>query len=113
MYRIIVVMFLLHIFQGWEDILKLSTSFPDTFEKLPNDIQSHIDDWKEVRQLLTLLLSIRSILFYSDRFYPIIITNEINTKVVTYERGREICLLNLPKLFFSHCIKNAFGMPEF
>ena len=56
-------MFLLRILQGWEDIMKLSTSFPDTFEKLPNDIQTHIDDWKEVRQLLTLLLSVRSILF--------------------------------------------------
>jgi hypothetical protein len=63
MYSIIVVMFLRRVFQGWEDIMKLSTSFPDTFENLPNDIQTHIDEWKEVRQLLTLLLSIRSILF--------------------------------------------------
>jgi len=70
--------------------MKLSTSFPDAFEKLPNDIQTHIDDWKEVRQLLTLLLSVRSILFYSDRFYPLIIINEININRVTYERRWEI-----------------------
>jgi hypothetical protein len=75
--------------------MKLSTSFPDTFEKLPNDIQTHIDDWKEVRQLLTLLLNVRSILFYGDRFYPIIIINEININTVTYVRRREISLLNL------------------
>lgn len=75
--------------------MKLSTSFPDTFEKLPNDIQTHIDDWKEVRQLLTLLLSVRSILFYSDRFYPIIIINGININRVTYKRRREISLLNV------------------
>jgi len=75
--------------------MKLSTSFPDTFEKLPSDIQTHIDEWKEVRQLLTLLLSVRSILFYSDRFYPLIIINEININTVTYERRREFCLPNL------------------
>jgi hypothetical protein len=77
--------------------MKLSTSFSETFEKLPNDIRTHIDDWKEVRQLLILLLSVRSILFYSDRFYPIIIINEININTVTYERRREIFLLNLHK----------------
>lgn len=95
MYSIIVVMFLLRVFQGWEDIMKLSTSFPDTFENLPNDIQTDIDEWKEVRQLLTLLISVRSILFCSDRFYPIITINEININTVTYERRREISLLNL------------------
>ena len=101
-------MFLLRIFQGWEDITELSTSFPDTFEKLPNDIQTHIDDWREVRQLLTLLLNVRYILFYSDRFYPIIIINEMNINRVTYEKRREISLLNL-----RNYVKNAFGMPEF
>jgi hypothetical protein len=80
--------------------MKLSTSFPDTFEKLPNDIQTHIDDWKEVRQLLTLLLSARSILFYSDRFYPLIIINEININRVTYERRREISLFILRNFLF-------------
>ena len=75
--------------------MTLSTSFPDTFEKLPNDIQTHIDDWKEVRQLVTLLLSVRSILFYSDRFYPIVIINELNINSVTYGRRREISLPNL------------------
>jgi hypothetical protein len=89
MYSIIVVMLLLLVFQGWEDIMNLSTSFPDTFEDLPNDIQTHIDEWKEVRQLLTLLISFRSIPFYIDRFYPIITINEININTVTYERGRE------------------------
>jgi len=75
--------------------MKLSTSFPGTFEKLPNDIQTHIDDWKKVRQLLTLLLSARSILFYIDRFYPLIIINEINSNRVTYERRKEISLFIL------------------
>jgi hypothetical protein len=75
--------------------MKLSTSFSDTFEKLPNDIRTHIDDWKEVRQLLILLLSVRSIVFYSDRLYQIVIINEININTVMYERRREISVLNL------------------
>jgi hypothetical protein len=35
-------------FQGWEDIWKLSTDFSETFGDLPNDIELHIDSWKEV-----------------------------------------------------------------
>jgi hypothetical protein len=34
--------------QGWEDIMKLSTDFPEMFSNLPNDILLHTDSWKEV-----------------------------------------------------------------
>ena len=77
--------------------MTLSTSFPDTFENLPNDIQSHMDDWKEVRQLLTLILSIRSILFCSDRLYKVVIITETNVHTMTYEIVRRISVLNLCK----------------
>ncbi|KAJ4435378.1 hypothetical protein ANN_17992 [Periplaneta americana] len=32
---------------GWEDIIKLSTDFPQQFDHLPDDIQLHVDMWKE------------------------------------------------------------------
>jgi hypothetical protein len=35
--------------------MKLSTDFAETFENLPNDIQLHVDKWKEVRKLLILI----------------------------------------------------------
>lgn len=31
---------------GWEDIMKLSTEFPESFEKLPTDIERNLDEWK-------------------------------------------------------------------
>jgi hypothetical protein len=108
--------------------MTLSISFPDTFENLPDDIQSHIDDWKEVRlswsvaigcnrprqrPLLNLLLSIRSVLLYSDRFYKVIIVNEMNINTMSYERMREISVLNLCKFLSPITLKNATGMPEF
>ncbi|PNF33091.1 Dynein heavy chain 10, axonemal [Cryptotermes secundus] len=39
--------------QGWEDIMKLSTDFAQTFENLPNDIDFHADKWKEWYELGT------------------------------------------------------------
>lgn len=33
--------------QGWENILKLSTDFPLTFERLPDQIEKHVNVWKE------------------------------------------------------------------
>ncbi|XP_063229306.1 dynein axonemal heavy chain 10 [Bacillus rossius redtenbacheri] len=33
--------------QGWEDIVKLSTDFPETFGALHNEISSHVDEWKQ------------------------------------------------------------------
>ncbi|XP_049816413.1 dynein axonemal heavy chain 10 [Schistocerca nitens] len=33
--------------QGWEDIVKLSTSFPEAFATLPDDIESNVETWKE------------------------------------------------------------------
>ncbi|KAK5648316.1 hypothetical protein RI129_003208 [Pyrocoelia pectoralis] len=33
--------------QGWEDLLKLSTDFPHTFEKLVEDLSSSLNEWQE------------------------------------------------------------------
>ncbi|CAG5923192.1 unnamed protein product [Menidia menidia] len=32
--------------QSWEDLMKLSELFPDTFGSLPDDIEKHSSDWK-------------------------------------------------------------------
>lgn len=33
--------------QGWDDILKLSTTFPDNFASLPTEIEKNVDIWQE------------------------------------------------------------------
>ncbi|NXA03996.1 DYH10 protein, partial [Sapayoa aenigma] len=32
--------------QGWEDLIRLSELFPDTFESLPDDVENNPDEWK-------------------------------------------------------------------
>jgi hypothetical protein len=46
--------------------MKLSTDFAQTFENLPNDIEFHVDKWKEVRKLLILALGIKCVLYLID-----------------------------------------------
>jgi hypothetical protein len=43
-------------FQSWEDVLKLSTEFAETFGSLPDDIQFNVDSWKDVRKFLILTI---------------------------------------------------------
>jgi hypothetical protein len=48
--------------------MKLSTDFAQTFENLPNDIQFHVEKWKEVRKLLILILGKKFALYLIDCF---------------------------------------------
>ncbi|XP_012151823.2 dynein heavy chain at 89D [Megachile rotundata] len=32
---------------GWTDLLKLSTDFPDVFDKLPQELQEHHEEWRK------------------------------------------------------------------
>ena len=37
--------------QGWEDIMKLTTVFPDVFGSLSDDVEKNERSWKEVSTL--------------------------------------------------------------
>lgn len=38
--------------QGWEDIMKLSVDFQETFETIPDDIEYHLEEWQEVSRVV-------------------------------------------------------------
>jgi hypothetical protein len=76
--------------------MKLSTDFAQTFESLPDDIEFHVDKWKEVRKLLILIT--HKIRLVVNRFVLVIILKE--RLVINVQMHKECIFLPSPDDFF-------------